>query len=703
MLVNDDNKKQSSFTAVREAANFSYRLVDQNGKERKANEETKVTFSVSAGEGEVSIGGTTLHAHQSTTVTKTLSTTDSRVNVRITAKSPTTVSVYATSSQSGITLSPTDTVTATFTSYAQVTGITGYTNATLLNKDDNTFELVASNGNVYEYSYNENNIRQNNSPVDIATFERLLERGATVAVGKDADGNIYFNVVDVDVAIPTNVAIKALIADGETTIDDDAIEAIGGAKPTNADDVTIDYKGTDALTVDLANTKNLTIKAPKTSAITISGAVAQDLVIDADEAHVDYTAGSIARDVIINGVKDNSFVLANGVTVGGDIIVNDTTGARIVNNSAGAINVVINNNQPVAIENNDGTLNVTVKSKEATLDINGDNVEVVAAPGTTVKDSKGNDVEVTKKTGTTGKLTLSTTEAVEGDIITVTLEDADLNVSATVADSVDILLGNGTLRLTETGTDTGVFVNTFEAAETVDVKYNDAKDANGEPVTIKKTLTVVKAEEVDLGAPVFVSNTINFKLDTELDVTEITGKEFLELLNYQLRNVGRTTDGTLVSYDKNNGYAITGALIDGKWVTTETVLEDLTLEETKEATDISFEDFDKILKERFAKDPKNGEFDGPNYDKVTAKIVDNKLVVTFGTDFLKWTAIHTYSSNNYNITAHLDLEDLAKKLSTRGLAVTATGTSDFKITLQGKSGGTFEDSVTVVLSEITAD
>ena len=332
-LLNDSSKKQESFSVSREAANFTYSLVDQNGKVRKANKSTQVTFNVTTGEGAVTVDGTTVDAHATKQITKTLSAGQSSINVRVVASSPTSVSVYATSSQSGETFLPTETLTAAFTAYASVTGITGYTNASLLNTTNKTFDLVTADGKVYRYSYDATNIRQNNSTVDVATFEAEISKGARVTVAKDAAGNIYYNIVATGAAVPTQATINTLIANGATTIDAAAITAAGGTVPTAADDVTINYTGTEDLSINLD--ANLTVNAENAENISIAGSY-DNLTVNAPKAHVTNTA-TVTGTTTIEDVATGSFV--NNGTLG-KVVIKDTNGTKFENkNTVGTVSV----------------------------------------------------------------------------------------------------------------------------------------------------------------------------------------------------------------------------------------------------------------------------------------------------------------------------------------------------------------------------
>lgn len=213
-------------------------------------------------------------------------------------------------------------------------------------------------------------------------------------------------------------------------------------------------------------------------------------------------------------------------------------------------------------------------------------------------------------------------------------------------------------------------------------------------------VVTVETKSVTLQTPIFEKNKITFNLGEGVtDIADLSAEDVLGSLTYQFRRVGRTKGGLLATFDSKN--EITGVLITGdnpEWKTGS--LESYELNENKEVTNITFDEFKLMMNERFAKDTNNKNFQGPKYNDVNVEVVNGNLEVTFPDNFIKWDAIHGYTENNYNITAHLDLSVLAPKLDTAGTKATGTGKSSFKITLQGEANGTTETPIKVVLTEL---
>lgn len=337
-----------------------------------------------------------MDAHATKQITKTLNANQSSINVRVVASSPTSVSVYATSSQSGETFLPTETLTAGFTTYASVTGITGYTNASLLDKTNKTFDLIAADGKVYNYEYDATNIRQNNSTVDVATFEAELSKGARVTVAKDAAGNIYYNIVETNVTVPVQATINKLIADGVTTINNAAITAAGGTAPTATDDITINSPAT-TLTVNLTTAKHLTVNAANATTVDISGNYT-DLTVNANLAHVTYTGTStVSGTTTINAASSSSFVVDTAATVN-NVVINDTDGVKFTNNGTVNGTITVATSSPVVIDGTGTPAEVNVTSNTANIVApNGTTITAVNPAGVTAKDSAGNDLTVDDK------------------------------------------------------------------------------------------------------------------------------------------------------------------------------------------------------------------------------------------------------------------------------------------------------------------
>ncbi|AMO84320.1 Surface layer protein [Solibacillus isronensis B3W22] len=231
-LVNSTDKKQTSFAAGHEAAKFSYRLVDQNGKVRKADKQTQVTFSVSAGEGQITAGNEIVHPHQTKTITRSLEVGQSKVDLTVNAQTPTTVNVYATSSQAGFTFLPTESLVATFTN-TSIVNVNG--TVTNVNKTDG---IVTVNGVPYNLN-GATYLNQGTAVPTLSAFYDHLTAGKYVSITKDADGKLVFNIIQAPAPTPT------LVTKAEVTADDTVKVTFSGAvnaSPT-ASQFAIDFNG----------------------------------------------------------------------------------------------------------------------------------------------------------------------------------------------------------------------------------------------------------------------------------------------------------------------------------------------------------------------------------------------------------------------------------------------------------------------------
>lgn len=297
-LVNSTDKKQTSFAAGHEAAKFSYRLVDQNGKERKADKQTQVTFSVSAGEGQITAGNEIVYPHQTKTITRSLEVGQSKVDLTVNAQTPTTVNVYATSSQAGFTFLPTESLVATFTN-TSVTTVNG--TVTNVNKTDG---IVTVNGVPYNLN-GATYLNQGTIVPTLSAFYDHLTAGNYVSITKDADGKLVFNII----TAPTPGAaglIKTAVAKSPTTID----VTFGEAVTVNAaSQFWFDLNKNGV--VDANETATGVSGSGLTHTFTISGA---SIATGSDIGKVVYTPALASADRLVKTA--GSVVVSDTITLG---------------------------------------------------------------------------------------------------------------------------------------------------------------------------------------------------------------------------------------------------------------------------------------------------------------------------------------------------------------------------------------------------
>lgn len=184
-------------------AYFTYELVDQNGKPRAYNQETVVSFEVTAGTGAINVAGDRIEAGKTATVRSTIAAGATSANVKAYAYTPSSITATATGSRSGVVLPSTNpaTVTVNFTQYG-----TGAITGTAVSVD--TVLDVLTINNVL-YSYGDASYRYNNSAITKAAFENYIKaNNATVSVTADADGKLTFNVIGVASAVDVVAAVN---------------------------------------------------------------------------------------------------------------------------------------------------------------------------------------------------------------------------------------------------------------------------------------------------------------------------------------------------------------------------------------------------------------------------------------------------------------------------------------------------------------
>ncbi|MBM7648419.1 hypothetical protein JOC78_001361 [Bacillus ectoiniformans] len=102
------------------------------------------------------------------------------------------------------------------------------------------------------------------------------------------------------------------------------------------------------------------------------------------------------------------------------------------------------------------------------------------------------DIALEKVPTTTGTLQVSAATVQENSTVDVTVTDADLNKNPNVIEKVNVLVGNETLELTETGNNSDSFTGTTASlpSGSVIITYVDKYDVNGNENTVSKTITV---------------------------------------------------------------------------------------------------------------------------------------------------------------------------------------------------------------------
>ncbi|MFE6166448.1 hypothetical protein ACFVP8_01090 [Viridibacillus arvi] len=210
------------------SADFKYVLVDQNGKERTADEGTSVSFSLSVGTGKVKVGNTVYTPGSYKVETGTIAAGSSNVSISVIGLEPSSVTVSATASKAGIVLSTTEPAskTVTFTKYASDALVTG--TVSNVNLDKTTF-TITEGSKAFKYNYDEATYKLNGSVISQTEFENLLV-GATVTATKDDKDNYTFNILNKGVSVGS---LLAKINAGTATVADFEGAGISGVTASN--------------------------------------------------------------------------------------------------------------------------------------------------------------------------------------------------------------------------------------------------------------------------------------------------------------------------------------------------------------------------------------------------------------------------------------------------------------------------------------
>lgn len=196
----DGNPVKSVVANDTDIAYIKYVLVDQNGKVRKADKNTTVSFEFKVGTGSIKVGNTTYQSGTTKTVDASIATGSSETEIQVKGLEPSSITVTATGSKAGIVLPSTDptSVTVAFTAYADVELATGPVSAIDAAKKELT---ITEAGKTYTYSYATGTYKVNGQVVSIDGFEAKLV-GSDVSVTKDADGKFTFNIIKTGTAVP---------------------------------------------------------------------------------------------------------------------------------------------------------------------------------------------------------------------------------------------------------------------------------------------------------------------------------------------------------------------------------------------------------------------------------------------------------------------------------------------------------------------
>lgn len=235
------------------------------------------------------------------------------------------------------------------------------------------------------------------------------------------------------------------------------------------------------------------------------------LTVDATNADLTVDTGVTVNTLNVKDIKRGTLTNKGTITT---LNISDANGYSIVNNLSATI----------------GTLNITAWSANDSITNNG--------TITTLNDSTNQAVITGNQpgsgTGVTGTLALSapTVSSATLPVNFITVTDADLNVDATKAETVDVTVGSVTVTLTETGVNTGVFQNT----ETVDINslqngtitvtYADQKNASGVAQNITQTFTKTQLGENELAGELQdvlgVAKRVVVKIPTGTTLEDIT-------------------------------------------------------------------------------------------------------------------------------------------------------------------------------------
>ncbi|MEC1375853.1 hypothetical protein P9D39_16300 [Heyndrickxia oleronia] len=233
---------------------FVYKLVDQNGKPRRASDATSVTFNVSAGAGTLVLpDGTEIAPDGKESITKTISTSDTEASVRIKAKEGSTAYVTAVGSRAGVVLPTTDpaSLTGTFTSKGELVDGKAYSGLVTDVDKANHKVTLEINGKKHTLSYTDSSLYISGVVATLPNFEAELNIGDTVQYvpGKTPYFDITNNVApDTTAPVLSSAkyqASKAAVPGAKAGVTIQGIKFTATQVGTDGNDVTIKLVDTD--------------------------------------------------------------------------------------------------------------------------------------------------------------------------------------------------------------------------------------------------------------------------------------------------------------------------------------------------------------------------------------------------------------------------------------------------------------------------
>jgi len=332
----------------------------------------------------------------------------------------------------------------------------------------------------------------------------------------DNDQNLDSTVLDtVSVTLTSGNGDTETLTLTETVIDTGIFTvSISSALGTAVnEDGTLQIAYGDTLTATYVDKidADLKINQSRTDTCAVAEPIIADLSISKAANNSTFNEGNNVTYTITltnNGAADATGIQITDQLPSGITYVSDTPGQGNYDSGTGVWNVGILSN------GNNATLTIT-----ATVDTGTGGSVITNSASITALDQNDPDntndsdsVDITV-VGTTGTIT-STTPIVPGDVVTITVTDADLNTDSGVAETFQLTTTNSVtgetelLTYTETGIDTRVFTSTVNTVygitagtnddgtfvvkrgDTLVTEYNDALTDTGASATVSATTTV---------------------------------------------------------------------------------------------------------------------------------------------------------------------------------------------------------------------
>ncbi|MEK4629898.1 S-layer homology domain-containing protein [Solibacillus sp. FSL R7-0682] len=277
-----------------------YQSVDQNGFAYGTGKKYDVTFELSTTFGELKVQGGTKNVGRTYTF-ETTSDANGRAVVEFTADSATTVEIDILGSRNVL---PSKAATVKFTQFA-----TGETTGVVASKNTANDTLTIGT-NVYSYA-DAKEYQEKGSKISKAAFETLLSNEyVRVAVTKDADGKLTFNVLEAGAAPVVPPVAGGLISKAEVTSPTTIVVTFSEAV-TFADDSQFWFDLDKDGVVD-ANETTLTSAGTPSSA-THTFTVAAGTTITSDIGKVVYTPALASADRLTK--TTGSIVVSETITL----------------------------------------------------------------------------------------------------------------------------------------------------------------------------------------------------------------------------------------------------------------------------------------------------------------------------------------------------------------------------------------------------